>query len=577
MKALALAPLMAAVGVFASASSACAASAYSACLHTSETAACIASRVASEAPVRRWSEQIFDLVRAGDPASTAAYLDRVRPFSDLIRETRINPSAADLDAIAAIDPQAAADFRPHANQTDWRSWSEAHAGVYAARPMPPAARAGLLLATAAYRTADPFSDPLVISAMPSAASQTKLAVELAMRSISGVGSHDERSFDVAPPGARAVLAHASLVETQDGPYWLEVAAYAVWLGDDAAAAAALRRLPASLPQAQTAREAAQLWATVGQPAEAELRLTEAAAEGEQASLMVQVARAWLQRGDKARAAALAGRALADADIAPEQRILAIQLLASAGAADRAGSAAQALTAEAEQAEEASRSLALAAASEAQSAAGNSSQACALAHRSMSEAAASAAAQLERWSGRYHAEAPLNVWLGRDFTDTGVSLADLRETYRQRGARALARCSQLRGAGFVDDVATPDPNASAAVRLREAADLAALQPGSALPLLTAARAHRQLDDRLGQTLWISALAAVEAVAGDVSGARASYASAVRSLDVLSNPDDQRAAAMALARDGRLLELRLSGGLQPAKPAARGDLSGPGPDR
>jgi hypothetical protein len=61
-----------------------------------------------------------------------------------------------------------------------------------------------------------------------------------------------------------------------------------------------------------------------------------------------------------------------------------------------------------------------------------------------------------------------------------------------------------------------------------------------------------------------VAAAQASAGQAADARATYASAVRALDDLYNPDDQRAAAFSLARDGRLMELRLNGQLTVAKP-------------
>ncbi|MBS0296815.1 MAG: hypothetical protein JSR45_10915 [Proteobacteria bacterium] len=548
-----------------------AAPAYAMCLHDADAAACIAARAAQGAPVHGWSDRMDDLVRSGSTDTVADYAGKVRPLANLVRDVHISPTGADIALVETIDPEAAATLRGAGTGEQWRQWSEAYGGETAGRALSPDIRAGFVLAAAAYRSADPFADPAAKAALDKSKDEA-VVLQRAMRSVAGIAG-GARGYGVAPPGARAVLARASTVAKPGDGYLLTLASYARWLGDDAAAAAALERLSPQPGAGRDWRTESALWAALGRPQEAAAALKAAAAGPDRDAAAIVAGRAWLKAGDKAQAAVEARMVLADAADDPTDFTAAIRLLADAGAGDEALTAARALGARAQASDDASKSAAFALASEAMTAVGRRDEACNLARRSLGLAGRSAAAQNEKWSGRYHADAPVNVWLGPDFSDTGVSVDDLRRAYRDRATRALDLCGAAgeaqaaRGgkgeAGRWDSlVALHDPNASTSARLREAADTAAADPALAQRLAEAVKREPEPDDPLGRLLWRDGVAAAQASAGQADAARATYAAAVRGLDEVGNPDDQRTAAFAMARDGRLMELRLSGKLTPA---------------
>jgi hypothetical protein len=501
----------------------------------------------------------------------ADYGAKVRPLANLVRDVHISPTGADLALIETIDPEAAATLRAAGTGDTWRQWSEAYGGETSGRALSPDIRAGFVVAAAAYRSADPFADPAAKTALDKAKDETA-ALQRAMRSVAGIGG-GARGYGVAPPGAKAVLARASAVAKPSDGYLLTLASYARWLGDDAATAAALSRLSTTHGPERDWRMESALWAALGRPQEAAAALKSVPASPDRDAAALVAGRAWLKTGDKAQAAAQARVVLADAADDPTDFTAAIRLLADAGATDEALAAAGALSARAQASDDASKSAAFALASEAMTAVGRRDEACGLARKSLSLAGRSAAAQNEKWSGRYHADAPVNVWLGPDFSGTGVSLDDLKRAYRDRATRALDLCGAAgeaqaaRGGkgvagGWDTLVVLRDPNASTSARLREAADTAAADPALAARLAEAVKREPEPDDPLGRLLWRDGVAAAQASAGQADAARATYASAVRGLDEVGNPDDQRTAAFAMARDGRLLELRLSGKLTPA---------------
>lgn len=547
-----------------------AAPAYAMCLHDADAAACIAARAAQGAPVHGWSDRMDDLVRSGSTDTVADYAGKVRPLANLVRDVHISPTGADIALVETIDPEAAATLRGAGTGEQWRQWSEAYGGETAGRPLSPDIRAGFVLAAAAYRSADPFADPAAKAALDKSKDEA-VTLQRAMRSVAGIAG-GARGYGVAPPGARAVLVRASAVTRPSDGYLLTLASYARWLGDDGAAVQALSRLS---PQGagRDWRTESALWAALGHPQEAVGALKAAPPGPDRDAAAIVAGRAWLKAGDKVQAAAQARLVLADAAEDPTDFTAAIRLLADAGAGDEALTAARALGGRAQASDDASKSAAFALASEAMTAVGRRDEACGLARRSLGLAARSAAAQNEKWSGRYHADAPVNVWLGPDFSDTGVSLDDLRRAYRDRATHALDLCGAAgeaqaaRGAkgeaGRWDGiVALRDPNASTSARLREAAGTAAADPALAQRLAEAVKREPEPDDPLGRLLWRDGVAVVQASAGQAEAARATYASAVRGLDEVGNPDDQRTAAFAMARDGRLMELRLSGKLTPA---------------
>jgi hypothetical protein len=470
-----------------------------------------------------------------------------------------------------VDPEAAEALRK-ATVTDlvWEREVAAHGAEFATRPLPPAAIAGYVLAAAAYHSADPFADPAVQAALAEAAKGPggeARVLMVAMRAL----RPENQAYAVTPIGARAVLAHADAVAKPDSEFTATLAGFAWWAGDDAATSKALDALKAdSSATAAHWRTVARLWAAVGHPAVAQALLDAAHGDGRDKVLTeVAIGDAWIRAGDTARARASAHAILSDGSDDPVAWIAAPQLLDRAGAHEEAVSSAQALGAGAEAGDPATRSAALAAASEALAGVGESAEACRLARRSLATANDSAAAQVATWKKRYGAtQIPLNIWLGVDYSGDPIPVEDVRAAFREQATAALDNCGDAAeaakarkgdraDAAWRGIVPVSDASLSPAERLKTAAALSAGTPQTAARLADAAAQAPEPEDPVARLMWRDALAYAQAAAGRPDQARAASALAVRGLDELTNPDDQQAAGLVLARDHLALDGLTSG--------------------
>jgi hypothetical protein len=539
---------------------------YADCLAAAEPASCLALKGFDGTAGAPWGERMAMLVRAGSTAQALKFARTVRPTALLMLDNHRRPTDEDLAALETVDPEGAVILRPAAaNDVTWLRFIATQTGGLISRGLPSESIAGFTLAAEAYRSADPFAAPDVKSALAQAKDERAVILR-AMRSLLPDAANGFPG--VTPPGAPAILARAQAQAQPSATFLSTLAAFAWWSGDDAAANKALAQLATRRGEAKaTWAQDARVFTALGRAADAQAILNVQETSAEKLRLEHGVGEAWLRAGNKAQAAASARAILADPAADPEAYISAARLLKTAGGDADAEAAIGSLAQRAEAADKASKSAAFAAASEGYSAIGRTDQACALARRSLAAVGSSAEAQAEAWKHQYGTQLSVNYFVGFVYTDDPLSVDDLRKTFRERAARALEDCGSrdeaARAGGGHAPAAwemiakTPNLDASDSLRLKEEAALVAGDAAAESRLAEAARAAPLPDDPSSRATWLSALALVQASAGRADEARATFASAVRSVDQASMPDDQHAAAAQLAIDARSIEAEIAG--------------------
>ncbi|HWE45709.1 MAG TPA: hypothetical protein VG407_06740 [Caulobacteraceae bacterium] len=543
---------------------------YTGCLRAADPSLCIVGKAIAGTGALPWTERMDDLVEAGDVERAAKLAAQVRPLSSVLSDLHAIPSDNDIAAVEDVDPGAAKILRDNDTDILWQRYVAAHGADLATRTLPPASVAGFALAAAAYRSPEPFADPIV---QPLLAAATKTPADeeqmllRAMRSIRPAG----RPYAVAPAGLHAVLDRAKALARPSAEFDAAFAEFAWWAGDDAAVASALDRLKSNpAAEARHWSAVARMLAAVGRPAEAQA-LVDANGRGrDRMKAELAIGAAWLAKGDKARALAAAHAALGAGGDDPQTWTAATVLIDRAG--DHAGalSTAQAFAAGAEGGDPAQRSTGLASASQALAAIGANDEACRAAHRALQVANDSAAAQVAAWKHKYQgSQVPLDPWYGVDFSGDPIPVDDVRDAFRERAAAALEACgatdeaAKARGDARASSGAwraiapVEDASLTPAQRLKTEAALVASDPKLAARLADAAALAPEPEDPVAKLMWRDAQAYALAAAGRGEPARAMAASAVRGLDEMSNPDDQQTVALVLAKDHRAVDALAAG--------------------